>query len=232
MHRAAYRLAARVADAHSLEREFGAVAVLEVDHALSDLDECRSVGGGEIFAVANAEQQRRPVPRDHESRRIGFAHHRDRVGADQLDHALSHGIEQRSARLQVRVHQVGDDFGIGIGDELVALGAQTLAHLLVVLDDAVVHHRHAARYVRVGVLLRGHAVGRPARMRDAETAGQALRAGELFQLHHAAGRAHPPQHRVRCVGGLAVEHSDSRRVVAAVFQALQPLDQDRNDVPS
>src|SRR5204863_3346981 len=62
MHRTVYRLAPRVADTYAVERELGAVAVLEVDDALRDLDQGRGVGGGEILALAEAEQQGRPVP--------------------------------------------------------------------------------------------------------------------------------------------------------------------------
>src|SRR5258706_14698807 len=104
-----------------------------------------------------------------------------------------------------------------------SLGAQAFAHLFVVLDDAVVHHRDAARYVRVGVLLRGHAVGRPARMRDTDVSREALRSRKLLQLRHTAGRAHPPQRGMRCARGLAVEDRDPGGVVAAILEPLQPL---------
>src|SRR6266849_2919538 len=105
------------------------------------------------------------------------------------------------------MNQVGDDFGIGFGHELVALGAQALAHLFVVLDDAVVHHRHTAGNVRMRVLLRRHAVGGPARMRDPDVPGEGPRA-----------RRH------------SVEDRDPGGVVAAILEPLQPLDEDGNDV--
>jgi hypothetical protein len=38
------------------------------------------------------------------------------------------------------VHEMGDDFGIGLAVEDVALGLQLGAQFLVVLDDAVVHY--------------------------------------------------------------------------------------------
>src|SRR6266849_3852807 len=127
------------------------------------------------------------------------------------------------------MNQVGDDFGIGFGHELVALGAQALAHLFVVLDDAIVHHRHAAGNVRMRVLLRRHAVGGPARMRDPDVPGEALRARELLQLRDAAGRAHTAQRRPRSRRH-SVEDRDPGGVVAAILEPLQPLDEDGNDV--
>src|SRR6266571_1762745 len=64
----------------------------------------------------------------------------------------------------------------------------------------------------------------------ADVSGEALRPGELFQLGDAARRAHAPQHRVRASRCLAVEHRDPGGIVAAIFEPLQPLDEDRNDV--
>src|SRR4029077_7471211 len=50
---------------------------------------------------------------------------------------------------------------------------------------------------------------------------------ELLQLGDAPGRAYPPErHVARC----AVHHGDPGRIVAAVFEPLQPLDEDGNDV--
>ena len=46
----------------------------------------------------------------------------------------------------------------------------------------------------------------------------------LFQRAHLAHRAQAPQ---LAVGG---QHRDAGRVVAAVFEALQTLDQDRHDI--
>src|SRR5205814_728416 len=68
---------------------------------------------------------------------------------------------------------------------------------------------------------------RPARLRDADFAGEALRAGELLQLRDAPGRAHALERRV---AWLAVHHGDAGRIVAAVLEPLQPLDEDGNDV--
>jgi hypothetical protein len=47
------------------------------------------------------------------------------------------------------VHQVGDDFAVGLASELVALGLQCAAQIVVAFDDAVVHRGHATG--RIGV---------------------------------------------------------------------------------
>ncbi len=64
-----------------------------------------------------------------------------------------------------------DDFGVGLGGELVAEFGQLLAQLFVILDDAVVNDGNAVpRDMRVRVALGRHAVGRPAGVRDAQVA--------------------------------------------------------------
>ena len=78
-------------------------------------------------------------------------------------------LNRSSSRWQVIVDAVRDDFGVGLGGELVAARFELLAQLFVVLDDAVVDDREAvARDVRMRVALARHAVRGPAGVRDAE----------------------------------------------------------------
>src|SRR5712691_5845131 len=81
----------------------------------------------------------------------------------------------------------------------------------------------------MGVFLRRRAVGGPARMRDPDVPGEALRTGELLQLRDAARRAHAAQRRPRSRRH-SVEDRDPSGVVAAIFEPLQSLDEDGNDV--
>src|SRR5882672_9869105 len=122
----------------------------------------------------------------------------------------------------MRMHQVRDDFGVRVGRERVAERLQPRAHRIMVLDDAVVHHRDAAGDMRMGVALGGHAVRRPAGVADADVAVEVLRRRQLLQLRY-------PPTRAKALHA-AVDHGDAGRVVAAVLEALQPLEQDRHDV--
>ena len=63
------------------------------------------------------------------------------------------------------------------------------AKLEVVLDDAVVHDRDRAGDVRVRVDLRGPAVGRPARVPDADRASRSLSRERLLEVSQLAHRA-------------------------------------------
>src|SRR6185295_6266200 len=118
--------------------------------------------------------------------------------------------------------QVRDNFRVGVRGELVAERSEPGADRFVVLDDAVVHHRDAAGDVRVGVALGGHAVRGPARMADADGAVQGVLLGQLLELSHPPARAQALQR--------AIDDGHAGRVVAAVLEALEALDQDRHDV--
>ena len=122
---------------------------------------------------------------------------------------------------QVIVDAVRDDFGVGLGDELVAELRQVGAQLLVVLDDAVVDDRESVvGDVGMRVALARHAVGGPARVRDADLAAGGLVLDRLLQGADLAHRAQAHQ-----VLG-AVQHGEAGRVVAAVLQPPQALHQD------
>src|SRR5690606_34948217 len=102
--------------------------------------------------------------------------------------------------------------------------AQAVALLVVVLDDAVVHHRQLAEaHVRVGIVFGDAAMGGPARVADAESGAEAFGLRRRLHLRDAAGPAHPAH-------SLTVEHGNAGRIVAAIFQSLQTLDQGRYHV--
>src|SRR5580658_9051661 len=72
--------------------------------------------------------------------------------------------------IQLVFDEVGDDLGVGLGDELVALGDEGILKGEVVFDDAVVDDDEgaAAIAVGVGVFFGGATVGGPAGVADAE----------------------------------------------------------------
>jgi hypothetical protein len=80
----------------------------------------------------------------------------------------------------------------------------------------------AVAEVRVRVVHRRRAVRGPARVGDAGEAFDLVVAHLRHQVGHARGAA-----RARQAAGM---HGHAARVIAAVFEPLQALDQDRNDV--
>ncbi len=153
-----------------------------------------------------------------------------------------HGLEQITA--VEAVHQVGDDLGIGLAGEDIALGLQLGAQGFVVFDDAVVHEGHAGRLVGIGhgrdagavaEMRMGVAHGRLA-MRGPAGMGNAGVADDLVLLHlgHEFGHARRGTGALQAlaVHALGVQrlHGHAAGVIAAIFQALQALDENGDDI--
>jgi hypothetical protein len=151
--------------------------------------------------------------------------HSECVCTFELRDGGAHCAEQVAELLFVIVNAMRDDFGVGLRSELVAELGQLVAQLLVVLDDAVVNDGNAvARDVGMRVAFRGHAVRRPAGVRDAEMAIDRRLVERVLEHPDLADGAQPAHLAA------AVQDGDAGRVVTAVFQAAQALDQDGNDV--
>mgnify|MGYP001199808952 CR=1 FL=1 len=94
-----------------------------------------------------------------------------------------------------------------------------------VLDNPVVNHGDAtAREVRMCVGLGHSTMSRPARVGKAQLARLRMRAELLFELRDLADRLLALELTV------AGQYRDPRRIVAPILQALQTLDQDRDNV--
>ena len=108
----------------------------------------------------------------------------------------------------------------------VALLLQLALSWQVVLDDAVVDDDEPARAVavRMRVLFSGPSVRRPPRVPEPVAAGHRVRGQHLLEVRELAGTAadvHVP----------VVDDGDARRVVAAILEPSQPVDEDRDDGP-
>jgi hypothetical protein len=84
--------------------------------------------------------------------------------------------------------QVGDDFRVGFGGELVAFFFKPALEGKIIFYDAVVYDydASAAIAVRVGVLFGGTAMGGPARVADTECAIERFRADDFFEVSELA----------------------------------------------
>jgi len=210
------------------------VAFFQVDDLVGHAGQRHRVAGQKVLAArlrANAQDQRRALPRTHHTQRLVAAEHRYRVSPAQTRQRALHGLQQ--VAVVQAVHQVRDDLGVGLAVEGVAALLQLGTQLVVVLDDAVVDEGDLARgrrcrtrasaEVRVRVVHRRRAVGGPAGVGNAGAGGDVVGRHTGFQLGHARGAASAFQLT-------ALVYSHAAAVVAAVLQPLQAFDEDGDDV--
>src|ERR1700722_10329485 len=121
--------------------------------------------------------------------------------------------------------EVGDDLGVGFGDELVALGDEGALEGEIVFDDAVVDDDEGAGAVAVGVgvLFGGAAVGGPAGVADAVGPVEGRVGDDGFQVPELAGGS------AELEGVAGSGYGDAGGVVAAVLEAAQAFNDDGDD---
>ena len=122
----------------------------------------------------------------------------------------------------VRADEVGQDLRVRLGTENVPRREQVVLQLGVVLDDPVMDHRETpgAVEVRVRVGVGGLAVRGPARVGDADVAGGGVSLDEVGQRLDAALA-------LARLDLAAVDGGQPGRVIAAVFEPAQAVEQDR-----
>ncbi len=218
-----YGMAIEIHHADALRREHGHVAVAKEKNAARVREDGGNIAGDEIFMFAEAHDNGRADARGDDLVRVARRKNRQGVDAAQQLDGLAHGLFERGA-IRVFLDQVGDDFRVGFGDELVAFGGQRVLQLDVILDDAVVHDDDfaGAIAVRVGVFFGGAAMRGPARVADAVDAVEGSGANRFFQIVQFAGRAADLQFPV------LADHGDAGGVVAAIFEAPEPVQNQRD----
>ncbi len=199
------------------------VSVVQIDDVTRLGDDGRGVRAREHLSVlAHPDEERAAVAGDDDLLGIPRRHDGDAVCALDLAERRGHGVLERHSVTPEEVDEVHHDLGVGLGRELVALVDELRLDDVGVLDDPVVDERDVAagRGVRVRVGLVGRAVRRPAGVRDA--AG-GVRRQRLDRLLERPDLARPLDH----FDARVVQESDPRRIVPAILEALEPLDQDR-----
>ena len=129
--------------------------------------------------------------------------------------------------LVVALDQMGDDLGVGLRAERVALVDQRVLELAEVLHDPVEHDRDLVLHApgqRMRVLEGDLAVRGPARVPDPGRGRRAVQTGRGLQLVEV-----PDGPDV--VEPLVLEQRDAGRVVPAVLEALEPVKEERVRLP-
>ncbi len=214
-----------IGDRDAPRSQVGDVAVLEEDDPVGMGEDRGHVRGEEALAVAEADDERHVLAGPDEPVALADMHDHERVRALEQAQGMADGVGQ--VALVRLLDEVGDRLGVGLGGEGVAARLEPVPQLAEVLDDPVVDDRDLAGAVAVGmgVQVVRAAVGRPAGVGEAD--GRVRRAvgdGGL-EVDQLAGPLLDEQ-----VAGV-VHERDARRIVAAVLEPLEALDQDRARLP-
>jgi hypothetical protein len=214
-----------VGDAHLAGLDFDDLAVFDRDRDAGVGEEGRDRRGEEGLALADAGDQRTLLASPDQAPGLVGVHGDEGVVAAQL--GIGGADRGGEVALVVGGDQVGDDLGVGLGGEALAVGLQPLAQAGVVLDDPVEDDVDLAGAVVVGmgVLLGDAAVGRPAGMGDAGVGGRqgaGAVGGALLDRGAEIGEVADGVHAL----DLAVlDQREAGRVIAAVFELFQPREQ-------
>src|SRR3954465_11852171 len=119
--------------------------------------------------------------------------------------------------------QMREHFGVGIRAKVcVAVLNELFLERLIIFDYAVVHERDLARGVemRMRVVIRDFAVSRPTRVTDSVMSGSGLLRNQLRE------RRNSPRALAR-LEMVAVNNGDAGGIVPAIFEAAEPIEQNR-----
>ncbi len=100
--------------------------------------------------------------------------HRNRVGPLQTAERLAGSVTRRHPLIEVEIDELRHALRIGFGRELTAHSQHLGLEFLVILDDAVVHDRHAIGCMRMGIGFIGQSMRRPACVTNGRHAGKRL----------------------------------------------------------
>ena len=207
-------------DPYALARQHGHLAVVEHEDVPRVPEDRRDVRGEEDSVRSHRDDQRRAAV-------LHAQEHPRRVGADDAERIGAVKRGRRTARrcfeplARVLLDQVGHDLRVRLGAEPVAVALEQLPEVGVILDDAVVDDGDRARAVamRMGVLVGGFAVGRPAGVGHTQLALRGLARQDALERGDLPDA---PAHLETAI----VDQRDTGGVVAAVLEPLEPVHQE------
>ena len=144
------------------------------------LEQCRHIGGDDGTVLTLANDERTILAHGIDDTGLIGKKHAQRIGAAYMQHHAGDGIQRVACRFAgvVVVQQLCHDLGVGLRDKGKAFVEQTVLDLLIVFNDAVVHHGDllVTGIMRVRVDHRRLPVSGPTGMADAAGACKGIAA--------------------------------------------------------
>ncbi len=206
-----------VVEGRAFAVEHDPVALFQIGDEIGEGGERQRIRAEIHLTVADADRERRALAGADQQIVLPLEQEGQREGAVQAREAGGDGIDRCLAAVELTGNEMGDDLGVGLRFEHIAIGLELCPQLAEILDNAVMNDGELGRGVRMRICLVGLAMRRPARVADADQPFQRLaRQPDLEILELALGAA---------TGELpALERRDAGRIVAAIFEPPQRLD--------
>ena len=221
-HRPLHGHALLVEDLHRAARDDGPVAVLEIGDGVGERRQRDGVGAQEHLAVAVSDGERAAAPGGDQKILLAGEEHGERESALEPLQRRGDRLDRLQPALERHGDEMRDDLRVGLARKRAAGGGDLAPQRLEILDDAVVDDGHLLGGVRMRVRFGRRAMRRPARMADAGGAGERLRLQLGFEVDELAAGAAARQKPV-------LERRDAGRIIAAIFEPLQRVDDERRD---
>ncbi|KAH3660597.1 hypothetical protein OGATHE_004929 [Ogataea polymorpha] len=199
----------------------------------------------ELLLALDTNQQRRTLPGGHQF--VGIVDRLDHqtVGTLQLVQDFLGQLVKFQVVVLVEIvfEQLGDNFGVGVRSEGMALALQKRLELSIISDNTVVDHNELVSIVGglwMAVCLSDSSVGGPSGVSDTHMICKRLRSVQVLRLDlilKVCNLANLLVHGNLLGGGGLVEllltiDTNARRVVASVLKLGKPFDQRVNDLAS
>ena len=207
-----------VANLHALAREHRPVAVFEIADRVRKRRKRDRVGAEIHLAIAVTDRERRALSRSDQQIVLAGKEKRERKSPTQLLERGRNGVFRRLAAFHFLRDEVRHRLGVGIAGKFAAAFGQLLTQLAKIFDDAVVYDGNQIGCVRVGIVLGRSAMGRPACMTDADRATERFAIETILERTELSFRTPAAKHAF-------LKRGDTGRVVAAIFEALERIDQ-------
>ena len=209
---------------HPLARDHGPIAVFQIGDIVGKGCECDRIGADEHLPLAVADGQGAALPRGDHQVVIALEDHREGERAFEMGQNLMDGGNGIHAVAQLARDEMRDHLRIRIGGERGAFSLKFGLQLPEILDDAVVDHGDVIGHVRMGIGFAGPAMRRPARMTDPGVSRQRLGGEQRFEIAQLSFSPAPLDPSITDCG-------NTRRIVAAILETLQRVDQQLGDRP-
>ncbi len=211
-------------------RDHGHLPALQEDHPMRVIEDGGNVRGDVILTLAHPDRDTARIADAHHNQTVGLMPAHDDNGVSAFE--LTHGHTSRLSKIAVSasssesLDQLDDDLGIGIRIEDDAFSHQILTQFKVILNDSIVDDDEITVHadVRVRIAFRGCAMRRPARVTDPDLPCDRTAAHPIAQIGQLA--------HIAPDGDLPVfKHGQPCRVVTAIFQALQTIQNNGCRIP-